>query len=260
MTSTSANSINIVIPMAGLGSRFVAAGYNAPKPLIDVLGKSMIEMVIDNLKLSHQHRFIFICQRTHFIDYQLESIFNRALGDCWGVVLLDGITEGAACTILTAEHEIGDDTPVLIANSDQLIDIDFNIFIDFAIQLKIDGLIMTFPANDPKWSYAKLNSKDFVVEVAEKKVISDHATTGVYFFSTGKKLKKYARQMIKKNIRVNNEFYVAPIYNEMIQAGSLIKIWEIESKLMHGIGTPDDLNQYFSLHNGYISRSSPEYV
>jgi len=260
MTSTLANSINIVIPMAGMGTRFVAAGYTAPKPLIDVLGKPMIEMVIDNLKLNCQFRFIFICQRNHFIEYRLENVFNRALGDRWGVVLLDVVTEGAACTVLAADNEIEDNTPVLIANSDQLIDINFNNFIDFANQLKVDGLIMTFPADDPKWSYAKLDERGFVVEVAEKKVISGHATTGVYFFSSGRTLKKYARQMIQRDIRVNNEFYVAPIYNEMIQAGMEIKIWEIESKLMHGIGTPDDLTQYFLLHNRYISRSSPKHV
>jgi NDP-sugar pyrophosphorylase family protein len=149
--------------MAGIGSRFVAAGYSAPKPLIDVLGKPMIEMVIDNLNLKCKHRFIFICQRAHFVDYQLEIVFNRALGDRWSVVLLDATTEGAACTILAADDEIEDDVPVLIANSDQLIDIDFNNFINFAIQMKVDGLIMTFPESDPKWSYAKLNSKDLVI-------------------------------------------------------------------------------------------------
>lgn len=260
MINTSPNLINIVIPMAGMGSRFISAGYTAPKPLIDVFGKPMIEMVIDNLKLDIPYQFIFICQRKHFVEYELDQIFTRTLGDRWQVVLLDAVTEGAACTVLAAEKHLEDCNPVLIANSDQIIDASFNEYVEYAIRENVDGLIMTFPASDPKWSYAKINSDGLVTEVAEKKVISDHATTGIYFFSSGANLKKYAYQMIKKNIRVNNEFYVAPIYNEMIQASLTVKIWSVDSKMMHGIGTPEDLSQYFRLRGGYISRSSPAYV
>ena len=249
--------VNIVIPMAGHGSRFSAAGYLSPKPLIDIFGKTMIETVIENLRPDQNARFIFICQRTHYKEYELEQIFNRCLGGDWECVLLDGVTEGAACTVLEAEKFIGDDSDLIIANSDQIVDCNISDYLSFARASKADGLVMTFSANDPKWSYISLTTEGDAIEVAEKKVISTHATTGIYYFATGKSFKDAALNMIKKNIRVNNEFYVAPVYNEIIGYGGKVRIWEIGDKAMHGIGTPEDLNAYFSLHGGYVSRSSP---
>lgn len=249
--------VNIVIPMAGLGSRFSSAGYRAPKPLIDVFGKPMIEMVIENLMPYQNSRFIFICQREHYIEYELKNIFNRALGSDWECVLLDKITEGAACTVLVAENYIDSDFDLIIANSDQIVDCDMTDYLSFARESNVDGLIMTFQACDAKWSYASLNSHDEVIEVAEKKIISTHATTGIYYFSTGRTFKDAALSMIKKNLRVGNEFYVAPVYNEIIMDGGKVRNWEIGDKAMHGIGTPEDLNAYFSFCGGYTSRSSP---
>lgn len=249
--------VNIVIPMAGHGSRFSAAGYRSPKPLIDMFGKTMIETVIENLRPDQNARFIFICQRTHYKEYELEQIFNRSLGGDWECVLLDGVTAGAACTVLEAEKFIDDGSDLIIANSDQIVDCNISDYLSFARASKADGLVMTFPANDPKWSYISLTTEGDAIEVAEKKVISTHATTGIYYFSTGKSFKDAALNMIKKNIRVNNEFYVAPVYNEIIGPGGKVRIWEIGDKAMHGIGTPEDLNAYFSLHGGYVSRSNP---
>ena len=253
----SKSHVNIVIPMAGNGSRFSSAGYRSPKPLIDMLGKTMIETVIENLRPHQNTRFIFICQRAHYKEYELEHIFNRSLDGDWECVLLDGVTEGAACTVLEAEKFIDDGSDLIIANSDQIVDCSMTDYLNFARTSKSDGLVMTFPANDTKWSYISLTDEGYAIEVAEKKIISTHATTGIYYFATGKSFKEAALNMIKKNIRVNNEFYVAPVYNEIIGCGGKVRIWEIDDKAMHGIGTPEDLNAYFLLHGGYVSRSSP---
>jgi NDP-sugar pyrophosphorylase family protein len=250
-------NVNIVIPMAGHGSRFSLAGYSAPKPLIDMFGKTMIETVIENLTPLQDARFIFICQRSHFKEYGLEKIFNQSLGNKWECVLLDCVTEGAACTVLEARQFIDDDNDVIIANSDQIVDCSMTEYLEFARESKAHGLVMTFPANETKWSYISLNENGEGIEVAEKKVISSHATTGIYYFSSGKIYKEAAHSMIRKNIRVNNEFYVAPVYNEIIGQGQKVLIWEISDKAMHGIGTPEDLVAYFSLHGGYVSSSSP---
>lgn len=249
--------VNIVIPMAGYGSRFSNAGYKTPKPLIDIFGKTMIETVIANLRPKQNARFIFICQREHYQGYGLEKIFNRCLGNSWKCVQIDGFTEGAACTTLAAEAFIDDNTELIIANSDQIVDCDLSEYINFARNSKVDGLVMTFISNDEKWSYIRLDSQGFGIEVAEKKVISQNATVGIYYFSSGSDYKKAARSMIKKNIRVNNEFYVAPIYNELINNGGKIRIWEISADAMHGIGTPSDLDKYFLLKGGYRSKSAP---
>ena len=249
--------VNIIIPMAGLGSRFSVAGYTAPKPLIDIFGRTMIEAVIENLRPNQNARFTFICQRAHYGEYELENIFNRSLGSDWECVLLDEVTEGAACTVLEAEKYIDNNSDLIIANSDQIVDCSMTDYLNVARESKIDGLIMTFQASDAKWSYASVNDNDEVIEVVEKKIISTHATTGIYYFATGRAFKEAALAMIKKNIRVGNEFYVAPVYNEIIGGGGKVRIWEIGDKAMHGIGTPEDLNAYFIFRGGYASRSSP---
>lgn len=250
--------VNIVVPMAGRGSRFSLVGYRDPKPLIDVFGKTMIEAVIENLTPKQSFQFIFICQSQHFIDYDLEAVFNRSLGVSWKCIQIDCITEGAACTVLKAAELIDSDSPLIIANSDQLVDCDFSAFVERAQSSGLDGLIMTFPAEDEKWSYVSIDDSGYAVEVAEKRRISPHATVGIYHFGRGSAFIRAANEMIRKDIRVNGEFYVAPVYNEMIQNGELIALWDIQESAMHGIGTPDDLVSYFESRGGYKSRSFPD--
>lgn len=232
--------LNIVVPMAGRGSRFSNAGYKMPKPLIDVHGHYMIEYVTKNLTPQIEHRFIYICQEEHLEKYQLEKYLRQIAPNCV-VVTVDHITEGAACTVLLAEEYINSNDPLMIANSDQYIDTDINHYLR---QMKNhDGLIMTMPANDPKWSFIKVDEKNLVSMVREKEVISNEATVGVYNYKHGKDFVKYAHLMIGKNIRVNNEFYVAPVYNEMIDAGMKITYFDVGEK-MYGLGTPEDLREF----------------
>ena len=230
--------------MAGKGSRFQEAGYAFPKPLIDVKGKSMIEVVVQNLRPAEEHRFVFICQRDHYEKYDLHNVLKNATENKFEVVLIDGITEGAACTVLCATQYINTDEPLLIANSDQYVDIDIDDFLTEAHTEGKDGLIMTFNASHPKWSYARVDAAGRVLETAEKKVISQHATVGIYYYKNGHDFVRSAQEMIKKNIRYNNEFYVCPVYNEMILAGEKINIYEIQAENMHGLGTPEDLEAF----------------
>ncbi len=236
--------LNIVIPMAGLGSRFKDAGYAFPKPIIDVRGKTMIEVVIQNLKPDCEHKFIFVCQREHYEKFDLYNIFKNATDNKFEVVLLNGQTEGAACTVLSAIKYIDNDNDLLIANSDQFIEIDINKFIEEGRKESSDGLIMTFESSHPKWSYARTDKSGKVIEVAEKKVISKQATVGIYYFKKGSDFVASAQSMIHKNIRYNNEFYVCPIYNEMIIENKKIYTSNIGAEKMHGMGTPEDLNEF----------------
>lgn len=232
--------LNIVIPMAGRGSRFAKAGYELPKPLIDVNGRPMIEVVTRNITPRQEHRFIYICQQAHLKKYNLANLLNQISPECV-IIPIDHITEGAACTVLLAEKYIDNNNPMMIANSDQYVDTDINDYID---SIKCyDGLIMTMPANDPKWSYINFDASGFVTMVREKEVISNEATVGIYNYAMGKDFVKYAKQMITKNIRVNNEFYVAPVYNEMIEDGKKIVFKNVGEK-MHGLGTPEDLQTF----------------
>jgi HAD superfamily hydrolase (TIGR01509 family) len=236
--------LNVLIPMAGNGSRFAQAGYTFPKPLIEVHGKPMIQVVIENLNIDAN--YIFLVQKDHYEKYNLKHLLNLIAPNC-KIVQVDGITEGAACTTLLAKEFIDNDQPLVMANSDQYIDWDSNNVMYSFVADEIDGGILTFKATHPKWSYAKLNDAGFVDEVAEKKPISDNATVGVYYWRKGSDYVKYAEQMISKNIRTNNEFYVCPVFNEAIADGKKIRVKQIDR--MWGIGTPEDLNYFLEHHN-----------
>ena len=233
------NKLNVLIPMAGAGSRFEKAGYTFPKPLIDVKGKPMIQVVVDNLNMDAN--FIFIVQKSHREKYNLDTLLNLITPNC-KIVEVDGITEGAACTTLLAKEFIDNDSPLVMANSDQFVEWDSNEFMYKMNETDCDGGIVTFKSTHPKWSFAKINDSGFVTEVAEKNPISDIATVGVYYWKKGSDYVKFAEQMIQKDIRVNNEFYVCPVFNEAILGDKKIKTFDI--KQMWGLGTPEDLNYY----------------
>ena len=232
-------NMNILIPMAGAGSRFEQAGYTFPKPLIDVNGKPMIQRVVENLNMDARH--IFIVQKEHYEKYALQHTLNLIAPNC-EIVQVEGITEGAACTTLLAKQFINNDEPLVLANSDQYVKWDSNEYMYSCMADDIDGSILTFEATHPKWSYAKLNDDGFVTEVAEKKPISKHATVGIYFWKRGKDYVECAESMIAKDIRVNNEFYVCPVYNEALLRGARVKTFHIDK--MWGLGTPEDLDLF----------------
>lgn len=240
--------MNIVIPMAGLGSRFAKAGFAKPKPFIDVLGKPMIVRVLENLKCKNA-KYILIARNEHLeqekeLVKEIENNFNACF------VGIDKLTEGTACTVLYARKFINNDMPLLIANSDQIVDMDIADFIQDSIQRKLDGSILTFidKEKNPKWSFVRLEN-GYVVEIKEKEVISEFATVGIYLFSKGKFFVNGAIDMIVRNERVNNEFYTAPTYNYLIHEELKIGHFVIDFSQMHGIGTPEDLMVYEGLKN-----------
>ena len=236
--------LNVLIPMAGAGSRFAQAGYTFPKPLIDVEGKPMIQVVVDNLNIDAT--FIYVVQKEHREKYNLDTLLNLITPNC-KIVEVNGLTEGAACTTLLAKEFIDFDAPLLMANSDQFLEWDSNEFMYKMIEQKVDGGILSFHSTHPKWSFAKVDEFGYVTEVQEKNPISDIATVGVYYWAKGSDYVKYAEQMISKNIRTNNEFYVCPVYNEAIEDCKKIKTFNIDK--MWGLGTHEDLKYYLENYN-----------
>ena len=231
--------MNILIPMAGAGSRFEKAGYTFPKPLIDVRGKPMIQWVVENLNI--EAKYIFIVQKDHFKKYNLKDTLNNFCPNN-EIVQVEGITEGAACTTLLAKQYIDNNESLIIANSDQFVEWNNEEFIYTSTTADLDGNILTFKSTHPKWSYVKLNEFGYVTEVAEKRPISEVATVGIYYWRRGSDYVKYAEQMISKNVRINNEFYVCPVFNEAIADGKKIRTFNIEN--MWGLGTPEDLENF----------------
>ncbi|MDC0446241.1 glycosyltransferase family 2 protein, partial [Candidatus Pelagibacter sp.] len=237
------NDLNIVVPMAGEGSRFVKAGYTFPKPLIEVHQKPMIQIVVESLGL--KGNFIFIVKKEHLEKYNLKNFLNIIAPKC-KIITIDKPTEGAACTVLLSKKYVNNSKPLIISNSDQFIEWNTSETMYGFSTKKVDGAILTFTATHPKWSYAKVDKNSNVTKVAEKKVISNNATVGVYYWKHGKDFVKYANQMINKNIRVNNEYYVCPVYNEAIKDKKIIKIKNVDS--MWGLGTPEDLDYFLKHH------------
>lgn len=233
------DKLNVLIPMAGAGSRFEQAGYTFPKPLIEVKGKPMIQVVVENLNL--EANYIYVVQKSHREKYNLDTLLNLITPGC-KIVETDGLTEGAACTALLAKEYIDNDNPLFFANSDQFVEWDSNEFMYKMQETDADGGIVTFTATHPKWSFAKVDDNGLVTEVAEKNPISDIATVGYYYWKNGSDFVKYAEQMINKNIRVNNEFYVCPVFNQAIEDCKQIRTFNTAG--MWGLGTPEDLNYF----------------
>lgn len=233
--------MKILIPMAGEGSRFAKEGYTFPKPLIDVDGKPMIQAVVENLDFDCE--YIFLVRKSHLGKFDgLKETLARITNGRLQIVEVEGLTEGAACTALLAKEFINNDDDLLIANSDQIIEYQPQNFNTMRNLTNVDAIVWTFNDVHPKWSFVKTNSRGFCTEVAEKKPISDIATCGIYWYRKGSDFVKSAEQMIQKDIRVKNEFYIAPVYNELISGGKTLIPFYVHK--MHGIGTPEDLNNY----------------
>jgi dTDP-glucose pyrophosphorylase len=241
--------LNIVLPMAGHGSRFANAGYSDPKPLIKLGRQTMIEVVVDSLRPREPHRFIFLCQQAHLDRHGLAAHL-QAIAPGSAIVPVSQVTEGAACTVLLARDLIDNDQPLMIANCDQYVDIDINAYLARSHEPALDGLIMTMRAHDPKWSFVRFDEQRRIVEVVEKQVVSDEATVGIYNFARGSDFVAAGQSMIRQGKRVNGEFYVAPAYNELIGLGRRLACYNIgrDRDGMYGLGVPDDLRYFMDHH------------
>ena len=242
-------TIQIVIPMAGEGSRFQKAGYTVPKPFIDVKGKHMIQWVIDNvISTKYKLEFIFLCREQH-IESHLMSFINTR-GFSYKIVPVKTLTEGAACTVLLAKDLLNPELPLVVVNSDQYLEWNADSFYASLLNPSYDGVISTFYSpdrSDTKWSFVELDENTLITKVAEKIWLGPNATTGIYGWKRTSDYILYVEQMIKKNIRVNNEFYVCPVYNEAIQDSKKIRYFEC--KKLWGLGVPSDLDYFLSNYN-----------
>lgn len=233
--------LNVIIPAAGLGKRFKEVGFELPKPLIDVLGKPMIAHVLEEYR---EGTITLLFRKEHLEEYP-EKFSDLHEKFAFRVLKVPKVTEGAACTVLEAYNFINSDDELLITNSDQLVgQKSIENFIAFCREHNVDGGVMCFPNQSPKWSYAAIREDGTIERVVEKQVISPLATTGVYYFRRGQDFVRAATQMIVADDRVNGEFYVAPTYNYLIQEGMRILPFEIEESEMHGLGTPEDLQKF----------------
>jgi NDP-sugar pyrophosphorylase family protein len=249
--------VNVIIPAAGEGSRFAKKGWLKPKPFIDVEGRPMIERVIENVT-PYSADVCILLRNDHLRAFPAITLGLKQQGH--KIMSVPSVTEGTAATILLARHTFNNDQPLIVANSDQLVDFDVNLFLSDCSKRNLDGSIVVFQETsmDPKWSYVKVDNDGFVLKVAEKKVISNLATVGIYLFSRGSDFANAALDMILANDRVNNEFYTCPVYNYLIRHGQRIGVYEVPSTAMSGLGTPEDLEDFLERRHASPSIDSPK--
>lgn len=234
--------MNVVMPMAGHGSRFRKIGVQAPKPLIDVRGKPMYAWAMDSLPMQLVSRLIFICQREHLDDLGLREDIERRYPDHDVVIIaIDTVTDGQACTVLLAREHIDNDEPLLIYNADTFCRTRMAQTLP-ALEAGVSGVLSVFRADGDKWSFARVDDSGRVVETAEKRRISDWATTGMYYFARGRDFVREADAMVAADERESGEFYVAPVYNRLINAGMDVRIDEADEVWV--LGTPEDLAHF----------------
>lgn len=240
--------INIVIPMAGIGSRFLKAGYSVPKPFINIEGKTMIERVLDNLlSFNFSQVKVYLIALKEHIETRKDDIRKIKANYNVEFVPISNFTDGAACTVLAAHKFINNDTPLIIANSDQIVDINITDYVCDCFNRGLDGSILIFQDSDPKWSFVRTDKNNLAIEVQEKVPISNNATVGIYLYSMGKYFIDGVMDMIARADKTRNEYYVCPVYNHIIKRGGKIGVYEMDMEKMHGIGTPEDLKQYLNL-------------
>lgn len=233
--------MNILIPMAGLGDRFKRGGYTKPKPLIDINGKPMIQLAIESLGVIGN--FIFVINKNiECVDELKTLLYEITINPT--IIEVDYITDGPASTCLLAKEYINNGEQLIIANCDQIMEWDPNQFTSFIMNNNVDGIVVTYNIITEKNSYVKLDENGFATEFAEKKIISDKSLNGIHYWKYGSDFISAAESMIKKNIKVNNEFYIAPTYNEMIQNNKRIRAYNIGVHEHWAVGTPDDLEKY----------------
>ena len=241
-------NIQLVIPAAGLGSRFANNGFLKPKPLIDVAGLPMILWVLGNFDLQRGDSVIIVSRVGLELEMEIQDV-TRSLGLNLKFVQVPALTEGPAITAQHAKQLLDLDLPLIIANSDQFVSQSFIDFTDRLREEKDDlGLILTMTASSPKWSYVGRSKDGYVDHIAEKVEISNEATVGIYGWSSARLFFNSLAQMIASNDRTNGEFYVAPTYNYLISGNVNVSTYHVGQveKSVHGLGTVEDLLKFLN--------------
>ncbi len=235
--------INILIPLAGKNQYFDEAEYPYPKPLIEIGGKTIIEHVITNfLSINDEKQFIFIVGKDECKKYHLDNILNLLTNNTCKIIKVSGETKGAACSSLMAIESINTAIPLVIANADQLFDDSIgNILHSFD---DFDAGVVTFDSIHPRWSFARVDEKNIIIETSEKRPISRHAIAGFYYFREGKDFVSSAMTMIKKDANINGLYYLAPTLNEMILNNKKLTITKVENNKYHTFYTPQNIRNY----------------
>jgi NDP-sugar pyrophosphorylase family protein len=239
--------LKIIIPIAGTSDLFIKAGFLYPKPLIEINGTPMIELVIDKTKsITTKHQLIFVLKEEDVNKYHLDNTLKLLSPESQMVILKNG-TKGALCSILMTIDYVEDNDSILILNGDQIINTDFNEIIDWFNLKKADVGIVTFNSIHPRWSFAKIEN-NFVVQTAEKNPISNNAIAGFYYFSNAKIFFENSFQCILNDVQLEGNFYISPVINEFILKNKKVFNYNVEKSNYHSFYSPQMINDYLNQH------------
>jgi UDP-N-acetylglucosamine diphosphorylase / glucose-1-phosphate thymidylyltransferase / UDP-N-acetylgalactosamine diphosphorylase / glucosamine-1-phosphate N-acetyltransferase / galactosamine-1-phosphate N-acetyltransferase len=231
----------VVLAMAGRGSRFVGSGYITPKPFIKVGAKHMFTLALENIVTLPISKLVIVALAEHALEYDILKSVPELLQHKTIIVSIPEITEGQLCTVLAAEEHICNDESLLIVSSDTIVksNIEFEIK---NLPEYCNGLISVANMPGERWSFALTDLDGKVIEVAEKIKISNHASTGIYFFSSGKEFCNYGNEIINQKQKTKGEYYIIPVYTKYIENNKWIGI--SIAKEMYDLGTPESLKEY----------------
>jgi NDP-sugar pyrophosphorylase family protein len=239
--------LQIIIPLAGKAARFQERGHTFPKPLLEIGNRSMIELVLENLAPPQPAKFIFICRKEHLSQFYLGDMLRLLAPGC-SVIALENETGGALCSVLLAVDQLDPEGEVLVANGDQFISTSLDPYYKLCREPGVDGGILTFTATHPRWSFAKTDEQGNVTAVAEKRPISKQATAGLFYFRRARELVEASERMILKGLTTGGQFFVCPVYNELILAGKKVRTHHLPDGTMHSLGTPEDVEVFIKYH------------
>lgn len=247
--------MQIVVPAAGRGSRFVAQGYTEPKPLINVLGKPLIKWATDGLKGIDGAKFIFLVLQEYVDSHEIDKYLKKIYPGC-AVIAVKEITQGAACTVLLAKDQLDMNNEMFIVNCDNLF------FLDMAkarrlLHPQTAAMISYVAANHPHWSYVQTDGAGNAIRVAEKEIISDKAIVGCAYFTKAKYFIEAAEYMIANDIRTKGEFYVSPVFNIMISRG--LRIQTVPCDLHFSLGTPEEVENFRTIFSTIAVHSTAKH-
>lgn len=236
--------LNILIPMGGQNT-FPNAEYQYIKPLIEIGGKPLIELVVSCLdKIKQDKRFIFIVNASDCQTFHLDSVLKLITNDEAVIIKLEKETRGAACSVLMAIDYINNDEPLLISSSDHIVDYDMNMILERFNSRAIDVGAVCFDSIHPKWSFVRLDDSGKIIETAEKRPLSRNAIAGLYYFRCGSDFVAASMRMIEKDAHVNGQFYIAPTMNELVLMGKNMETYNIPSSKYYNFYSPQKIKEY----------------
>lgn len=236
--------INIVIPIAGENMFFQESVF--PMPLVEINGKTMIEHLIKNYSNIEKRQFIFILRECDTRKFHLDESLKRLDENC-KIITIANETKGAACSVMLASEYINNETPLIIANINQIFDINLKNVMEYFSSF--DAGVITFTSIHPKYSYVKTNAENDVIQVAEKQPISKNAIAGFFYFARGKDFIKASENMIKKDVNCEGKYFIAPTLNELILQNKKIAIFPIDEGCYHTFYSPTKIAEYERIQN-----------